>query len=590
MNSTDLAELRTRLDQLRAEIHQAGLASPAVSLVHPENLASATNLLHYLSLRSFELRDLQHDLSRLGLSSLGRCEAHVLATLDLVRSAIARMAGGPGLDLAEIQAEHDAGEVRLAAQNDALFGPRRFGRSTRVMVTLPTQAADDPDFISQCAHRGSALCRINTAHDDESVWATMIERIRALPADASARVFMDLAGPKLRTGPIADGPEVVRLRPQRDARGRVIQPVQVRLGQASEPGTVPIDDAGWLGRRSVGEVVRLRDARGSSREMTVVAVDAAAITCELLDTAYLISGTALSVQTERTVIGRLPPIAGRLRLVPGDELILDAAAEPADPHAQPLRIGCSLPEVLDQVQVGQRVYFDDGKIGGQVIDARPGELRIVITEIAESGAWLRAEKGINLPDSDLDLPGLTDDDRAVLPFIVQHADAVALSFVNSAADVAELRAELARLGAPDFPFVIKIETARGFSNLPEILLEALRSPRVGVMIARGDLAVEVGYTRLAELQEEIMWLCEAAHVPVIWATQVLESLANTGRPSRAEVTDAALAVRAECVMLNKGPYIVEAVAFLDDLLLRMSDHVDKKSSLLRRLRLRADVD
>ena len=83
------------------------------------------------------------------------------------------------------------------------------------------------------------------------------------------------------------------------------------------------------------------------------------------------------------------------------------------------------------------------------------------------------------------------------------------------------------------------------------------------MIARGDLAVEVGFERLAEVQEEILWLCEAAHVPVIWATQVLESVAQTGQPSRAEVTDAAMAERAECVMLNKGPHIGEAVRALD---------------------------
>ena len=214
-----------------------------------------------------------------------------------------------------------------------------------------------------------------------------------------------------------------------------------------------------------------------------------------------------------------------------------------------------------------------------------GRSYVQINEIDDSGAWLRAEKGINLPDSDLELPGLTDDDRAVLPFIVEHADGVEMSFVNTAADVAALRAELAALSAPDFPFVIKVETARAFSNLPEILMEALRSPRVGVMIARGDLAVEAGFARMGELQEEIMWLCEAAHVPVIWATQVLENLAKSGRPSRAEVTDAAQSVRSEGVMLNKGPFILDAVSFLDHLLTRMSDHLDKKSPLLRRLRL-----
>ena len=87
------------------------------------------------------------------------------------------------------------------------------------------------------------------------------------------------------------------------------------------------------------------------------------------------------------------------------------------------------------------------------------------------------------------------------------------------------------------------------------------------------------------MQEEILWLCEAAHVPVIWATQVLDTLARTGLPSRSEVTDAAMGRRAEAVMLNKGPFILDAVSFLDHLLTRMSDHLDKKSPLLRRLRL-----
>ena len=111
----------------------------------------------------------------------------------------------------------------------------------------------------------------------------------------------------------------------------------------------------------------------------------------------------------------------------------------------------------------------------------------------------------------------------------------------------------------------------------------MRSPCIGVMIARGDLAVECGYERLAEIQEEILWLCEAAHVPVIWATQVLETLSRGGSPSRAEVTDAGMGGRAECVMLNKGPEIVAAVRALDDILQRMQAHQNKKQSMLRSL-------
>jgi pyruvate kinase len=103
------------------------------------------------------------------------------------------------------------------------------------------------------------------------------------------------------------------------------------------------------------------------------------------------------------------------------------------------------------------------------------------------------------------------------------------------------------------------------------------------MIARGDLAVECGFERVAELQEEILWICEAAHVPVIWATQVLETLTKTGSLSRAEITDAAMGERAECVMLNKGPHVTEAVRVLDDIFKRMEPHSSKKRSMLRRL-------
>ncbi len=160
---------------------------------------------------------------------------------------------------------------------------------------------------------------------------------------------------------------------------------------------------------------------------------------------------------------------------------------------------------------------------------------------------------------------------------------MSLSFVRSVEDVRALHAELKRLGRQDMGVVLKIETRAGFENLPALLLEGLRHPPLAVMIARGDLAVEVGFERLAELQEEILWLCEAAHVPAIWATQVLDTLARTGIPSRAEVTDASASVAAECVMLNKGPFIHEAVAVLAGILRRMEQHRYKKRSLYRRL-------
>jgi pyruvate kinase len=176
-----------------------------------------------------------------------------------------------------------------------------------------------------------------------------------------------------------------------------------------------------------------------------------------------------------------------------------------------------------------------------------------------------------------------------LDFISQHADAVGYSFVQEPKDMDNLAEEIARRaslrrGLKPLGVIAKIETERAVHNLPELIVRGAGRAAFGVMIARGDLAVEIGYLRLAEIQEEILWLCEAAHVPVIWATQVLEGFAKKGLPSRAEITDAAMSERAECVMLNKGPFIPETVSILSDILGRMQAHQWKKMSTFRALR------
>jgi pyruvate kinase len=256
----------------------------------------------------------------------------------------------------------------------------------------------------------------------------------------------------------------------------------------------------------------------------------------------------------------------------------------ADGHVvRPASVPCTLPEVLAQVRPGERVWFDDGRIGGVIQRIEPEEVHVEITVAGDQGAKLAADKGINLPDSTLELAALTAKDLEDVDFVARHADMVGLSFVRRVSDVETLQKHLRRLDAGDLGIVLKIENRTAFEHLPDLLIAGMRSPLLGVMIARGDLAVEMGWERLAEVQEEILWLAEAAHVPVIWATQVLETLTKRGLPSRAEITDAAMGERAECVMLNKGPHILEAIEALDDILNRMQAHQHKKRSMLRKL-------
>jgi pyruvate kinase len=291
------------------------------------------------------------------------------------------------------------------------------------------------------------------------------------------------------------------------------------------------------------------------------------------------------------LVGALPPLPEVIILRVGDELTLTREQLPGTPAQfddfgrilHTATIACSLPEVFLTVKPDERILIDDGKIGGTIRSVSKNKIVVEITQARESGEKLLPNKGINLPDSQLELDGLTAQDIEDLQFIVKHADMVGLSFVRNSADVELLQKQLKRLKAEELGIVIKIETRAAFENLPELLFSLMRSSTVGVMIARGDLAVECGYERLAEMQEEILWLAEAAHLPVIWATQVLEGLSKSGKPSRAEITDAAMGVRAECVMLNKGAHIIDAIQSLDDILHRMQSHQQKKNSLLRRL-------
>jgi pyruvate kinase len=270
----------------------------------------------------------------------------------------------------------------------------------------------------------------------------------------------------------------------------------------------------------------------------------------------------------------------QLRLAVGDrfELVNEGSRAQKDKSAPP-RIGCTAPQVFDDANPGQPIWFDDGKIGGMIESSTPDGFLILVTHAKAKGQKLRPERSINLPETALTLPALGDKDLADLEAVAPWADAVEMSFVQREEDILSLHRALRDLGKEDLGVILKIEKQRAFDELPRLLLAAMRMRKCGVMIARGDLAVEAGFEQMAEVQEEILRISEAAHVPTIWATQVLENLAKEGMLSRAEVTDAAMSARAEAVMLNKGPFIVEAIQTLDDILGRMKEHQSKKRAL-----------
>lgn len=594
--------LIARLDAIEADLHAAVLAHRGeIAAVAPEHHTGATNLVRYTALRHQDLRDLQNDLLDLGATSLATAEANVQAKVQAARNVLAALRGDPGpWDVEAINQALDEGDQILDAHARALFGSQRPGRPTRIMVTMPAAAADDPELLAAFVGAGMDVARINCAHDGPAAWERMIGNIRAA-ADAAGRkvlVSMDLPGPKLRTGPIADGPAVGRARVSRDDAGRLISSSKMWLVSSDRqtPPAAPVVPGGrpaltiglnpvWLSDRRAGDRVQLRDARGRRRVFTVAEVTAEGVLAEAQRSAYIADGTELVCGGRTASAGGIPPLPRRLSLAAGDRVVLTSDLRPVEPPAsgETARIGCTLPEAVAALRPGQPVVFDDGAIDAVVESTAAGEATLMITRTKPGGQRLGAEKGINLPETDLPLPALTPEDESYLPFIAAHADLVAVSFVRSVADIDHILKALDDVGADHLGLVLKIETAQGFRALPSMLLAAMRRPRLGVMIARGDLAAEVGYERLSEVPRQILALCEAAHVPAIWATQVLETLAKTGQPSRAEITDAAAAQRAECVMLNKGPHVVEAISVLDAILERMAGVQRKSRTLMRQI-------
>jgi len=614
-NGTDLRpeELLQQLHFLRSEMLSLEASGRTeASAVHEEHRLSATNLIHYLALRRHDIRQLQAQLATLGLSSLGRTEPHVIGAVDAVMKALNRIVGAEQNSAAPPDGAPEIGEgaALLEKNTERLLGPAPAGRSVRIMVTMPTEAATDYDLVRDLVLHGMDCMRINCAHDGPGAWSAMIRNLRRAEKETgnACKVAMDLAGPKLRTGPIEPGPAVLKFRPRRDDFGRVVSPARIWLTPAAQPEHAPAKaDASlpvpgdWLARVKLGDRICFTDARGASRALAISGVDGRSCWADSNRTAYIVPGMEVELRPRARKslpkalriarVGAIAPKEQPLRLSAGDTLTLTRSLEPGraaryDKKKQlisPARIGVSLPEFFDCVRSGEPIAFDDGKIGGIIREVSPDKASVEITRARPSGEKLGAEKGINVPESALCFSSLTKDDLEALEFVVKNADIVSYSFVRKEADVHELQTRLAELGGEKLGIILKIETREGFEQLPRLLLAAMRSPAVGVMIARGDLAIECGYQRLAEVQEEILWICEAAHIPVIWATQVLESLAKTGIPSRSEITDAAMGERAECVMLNKGPYIVTAVRILDDILRRMQSHQEKKRSMLRKL-------
>lgn len=596
MNRDILQNIILELDSIVSEAKALeNYYNDVLEKVHPKWKQSALNLIHYRALRKRDIRGIQNSLSMLGMSRLAKAEAHILPSIKATIEILNKFLSNVTIDLERIPSKAiKEGAALLQEHTQDLFGDKSEKRKVKIMVTQPSESATQSDLVKKMADAGMDCARVNCAHDSPEVWEKIIQNI--YDVSPNIKVAMDLGGPKIRTGAIKSGPEVISFKTLKNKKGEVIQNARIKLvakniNEELKLNELPVSST-FIQQLKAGNEISLIDTRYKKRKLTVTLATQDYAILESKKNVYIGTGTLLNLKKKKEVIKanveKLPALEQSIQLNTGDTLLLIKDIIPGLPAEydnegnlqRPAFISCTAPAIFNNIKQGESILFDDGKIEGVIEQVFSEEVIIKIIHTPPGGADLKTDKGINLPQSNLKISGLTQKDIGDLDFITQSADIVNLSFVNRPSDVNLLLNELDKRNANNFGVILKIETAAGYNNLTSIILTAMQHYPLGVMIARGDLAIECGWKNLGRIQEEILSLCHAAHMPLVWATQVLENLAKKGVPSRAELTDAAMGQRTECVMLNKGASITEAIGMLSDILEDMHAYQNKKAALL----------
>lgn len=246
------------------------------------------------------------------------------------------------------------------------------------------------------------------------------------------------------------------------------------------------------------------------------------------------------------------------------------------------KISVSYPGLIDDVEIGATILLDDGLIALKVVE-KEMETKEIVTVVKNAGV-LKSKKGVNIPNVRINLPGMTEKDAQDIQFgIEEDIDFIAASFVRRAKDVLEIRKVLEKHGASHIQIIPKIENREGVDNIQEIL-----EVSDGVMVARGDLGVEIPAEEVPLVQKELIQKCNEQAKPVITATQMLDSMQRNPRPTRAEASDVANAIfdGTDAIMLSgetaAGKYPVEAVETMDKIARRVEGALPYKQMLNNR--------
>ena len=602
--------MRSALEEINAIRPELLAARENVAQSHPR-YQSLLNLKQYLILRSKDRTLLQDKLFVLSLSSLGRSYAHVAGSIDTLYEQVCSSLDEDEISHEEMASLHHVSieeAISVASHNSvALFGGKASAKlskqSTAIMVTLPSNAADNEgELIVSLAQSGVNVFRINTAHDSLEVWRAMAECVGVInegrEASEKVKIFVDLAGPKIRTGriqmlniPIVIGSNKCKKEVHIFPGGMFTTRPETKdsVTQTKLPAIIAVEKKIFKHLKEE-RPVKVIDINGKKAYIKIVKIyDTHAV--GLIDKKVFIdessklyrkhhSGAILNIQRQTDPIRLFKD--DTLVITQKDVLGRSAKLDKESNVIKPALISCSFSAMASQIKVGEKVYIDDGKIGLKVIEKDEKSITCIVTTAKANGTLLKEEKGINFPDTHIKTAALTENDRANVLEVIDFADSLSISFCQNEKDILDIQDLLRQEDREDIGIIAKIETKHAISNIPKILEQLLVWEKSGIMIARGDLAIEVEFKNMAYIQEMLLDICDAAHMPVIWATQVLESQMKNNLPSRAEVTDAAMAARAECVMLNKGAFATDTIDVLIHILDDVHSMFKKNRQLLKK--------
>lgn len=549
----------------------------------PSHEESRDQLLAYLYMREHMPSDLHEAMEDAGWRLEGQ-EAHLIDAIEQVLAYLRTPVDG-GWELRKVTRKE--AKQLLHKRAEAVFGSPSSVRPTRIMVTMDEAWVDEPGLIERLLLYGMDIARINCAYGSPETWEALVAIIRQAEKQLEqqlqgrrCRIYMDLPGPKIRVDRLAVNAGPMKLSVKKNLYGEPMEPLFGLISFSSSPPPSPLPrDVSFLWQLTAedgatveeGDELLFTDVRGKKRKLRVTEQIAPSCFKVLLSrTAYVQKGMKLRRGSASFTLCSVLFIPMKAFVTVGTPLYIyfDDAAFAQAQNGCGVKMTTTLAKAWRNVRAGDRLYLNDGQIAARVVKVHE---RHVEAKVVADGGKRKAIKqgtGIHLPDSFLHLtvPPLTDRDLEWIPFIARWADIVGLSFVQASHDLRKLYHLLAEQGAGSLPVIAKIETRAALHNFVRILLEGLKFPAFGVMIARGDLALEIGFEHLAAAQNDVLALCRAAHIPVIWATQVLEQMAKKGIPSRAEISDVFLGKQAQCIMLNKGRHIAEAVRLLSSLL------------------------